>query len=75
MRRHDAAGGEFERCEQGRGAVPLVVVALAVQGASVRQLQMTLRSLQGLDRRLFDAKGQARGPGLLRVADGRWFLV
>ena len=53
MRRDDPSGGHFERCEQGRGAVPLVVVALAGQGAAVRQLQITLRPLQGLDRRLF----------------------
>ena len=33
--------------------VPPVVVALAGQGASVRQLQIALRPLQGLDRRLF----------------------
>ena len=33
--------------------MPLVVVALAGQGAPVRQLQITLRPLQGLDRRLF----------------------
>ena len=53
MRRDDPPGGHFERCEQGRGAVPLVVVALAAQGAAIRQLQITLRPLQGLDRRLF----------------------
>ena len=53
MRRDDPPGGDFKRCEQGRGAVPLVVVALAGQGASVRQLQVALRPLQGLDRRLF----------------------
>jgi len=53
MRRDDPSGGHFERCEQGRGAVPLVVVALAGQGAAVRQLQITLRPLQGLDRRFF----------------------
>src|SRR5436190_427595 len=53
MRRDDLAGGDFERCEQGGGAVPLVVVALAGQGATVRQLQIALRPLQGLDRRLF----------------------
>ena len=46
-------GGDFERCEQSRGAMPLVVVAVPGQGASVRQLQIPLRPLQGLDRRLF----------------------
>jgi hypothetical protein len=35
------------------GAVPLVVVTLAGQGASVRQLQIALRTLQRQDRRLF----------------------
>jgi hypothetical protein len=39
------------RCEQCRGAMPLVVVALPGQGASVWQLQIALRPLQGLDRR------------------------
>jgi len=53
MRRNDLSGGDFERCEQGRGAVSLVVMALPAQGASVRQLQIALRPLQGLDRRLF----------------------
>ena len=33
--------------------MPLVVVALAGQGAAVRQLQIALRTLQRLDRRLF----------------------
>ena len=53
MRRDDPSGGDFERGKQGRGAVPFVVVALAGQGAPVRQLQIALRPLQGLDRRLF----------------------
>ena len=53
MRRDDPSGGDFERCEQSRGAMPLVVVALPGQGASVRQLQIALRPIQGLDRRLF----------------------
>src|SRR5271169_383090 len=53
MRRDNPSGGDFERGEQGRGAVPLVVMALASQGASVRQLQIALRPFQGLDRRLF----------------------
>ena len=53
MRRDDPSGGDFERGKQGRGAVPLVVVALAGQGASIRRLQIALRPLQCLDRRLF----------------------
>ena len=52
MRRDDPSGGDFKRCEQSRGAMPLVVVALPGQGASIRQLQIALRPLQCLDRRL-----------------------
>ena len=52
MRRNDPPGGDFKRCKQGRGAVPPVVMALARQGASVRQPQIALRPLQSLDRRL-----------------------
>ncbi len=29
MRREDLSGGHFERCKQGRGAMPLVIMALA----------------------------------------------
>src|SRR5437660_678293 len=62
MRRDDPSGGDFKRCEQGRGAMPLVVMALAGQGTSVRQLQIALRPLQGLDRRLFvDAENNRLG--------------
>ena len=57
MRGDDLSRGDLECCKQGRRAMPLVVVALAGQGAPVRQLQIALRSLQRLDRRLFvDAK-------------------
>ena len=49
---NNPAAGDFERCKQGRGAVPLVIVALAGQGASVRELRVALRPLQRLDRRL-----------------------
>src|SRR6516225_5504555 len=49
---NNLSGGDFERREQGRGAVPLVIMALAGQGASVRELQLTLRPLQCLDGRL-----------------------
>src|SRR6516225_5967479 len=52
MRSKDLSGGDFERRKQGRGAVPLVLVALAGQGASVRELQIALRPLQRLDRQL-----------------------
>src|SRR5262245_26819489 len=53
MCRNDPSGGDFERCKQCRSAVPFVVVALAAQGASIRQPQISLRPLQRLDRRLF----------------------
>src|SRR6478736_7414665 len=52
MRRDDLSGGDFERCKQCCGAMPLVIVALAGQGAAIGQLQITLRSLQSLDRGL-----------------------
>jgi hypothetical protein len=45
-------GGDFERCKQRCRAMPLVIVALAGQGAAIGQLQITLRSLQSLDRGL-----------------------
>ncbi len=48
----DLAGRHLERGEQGRRAVPLVVVAVSGQRASVRQLQIALGALQRLDRRL-----------------------
>ena len=53
MPRDDLAGGHFERSEQGRGPMPPVVVALPGQGASVGQLQVALRPLQGLNRGFF----------------------
>src|SRR6516225_11861396 len=56
------AAGDFERCKQGRGAVPLVIVTLAGQGASVRELQVALRPLQCLDRRfLIDTENNRLG--------------
>ena len=62
VRRDDSSSGDFERCEQGRRAVPLVIVAPARQGTSVRQLQIALRPLQGLDRRLLiDAENNRLG--------------
>jgi hypothetical protein len=53
MRRDDSSGGDFQRRKQCGRAVPLVVVALAGQRAAIGQLQIALRSLQSLDRRLF----------------------
>src|ERR1700757_4788983 len=52
MRRDDLSGGDLERRKQCCSAVPPVIVALAGQGAAIGQLQITLRSLQGLDRGL-----------------------
>ncbi|MCP1749262.1 hypothetical protein ABIF99_000088 [Bradyrhizobium japonicum] len=52
MGRDDLSGGDFERRKQCCGAMPLVIVALAGQGAAIGQLQITLRSLQSLDRGL-----------------------
>src|SRR6476469_3895263 len=51
VRARDLARRHLERGEQGRGAVPLIVVAVSRQRASVRQLQIALRALQRLDRR------------------------
>src|SRR6266568_2122586 len=48
MSRDDLSGGDFERRKQCCGAMPLVIVALAGQGAAIGQLQITLRSLQDL---------------------------
>ena len=50
-RRH-LAGGHLEGGEQRRGAVALVVVAMAGHRPAVRQLQVALRPLQRLDRGL-----------------------
>src|ERR1700692_1504653 len=53
MSREYLSGGDFERRKQCCRAMPLVVVALAGQGAAIGQLQIALRSLQSLDRGLF----------------------
>src|SRR6266702_1680658 len=52
MSRDDLSGGDFERRKQRCVAMPLVIVALAGQRATIGQLQIALRSLQGLDRGL-----------------------
>jgi len=52
VRRDDFSGGDFDRGKQRSRAVPRVVMALAGQSPSVRQLQIALRPLQCLDRRL-----------------------
>jgi hypothetical protein len=46
------AGRDIEYDEQGRGAVPLVVVRLAGERAPVGKLETALRPFRGLDRRL-----------------------
>src|SRR5205085_2403671 len=48
----DLSGADFGRRKQRCRAMPLVVVAPAGQGAAIGQLQIALRSLQGLDRGL-----------------------
>ena len=64
MRGNDRSSGDFERCQQGRGAVPLVVAAVASQGTSIRQLQIALRPFQCLNRRLLvDAENNRLGGG------------
>ena len=47
------AGGHFEGGKQRRGAVALVIVAVAGQRSAVRKLQISLCPLQRLDRGLF----------------------
>src|SRR5438552_3950337 len=66
MSRDDLSVGDFERRKQCCRAMPLVVMALAGQGAAIGQLQIALRSLQGLDRGLFV---HAEHNGLLRRGD------
>src|SRR5246500_5679560 len=66
MSRDDLSGGDFERCKQCCGAMPLVIVALAGQGAAIGQLQITLSSLQSLDRGLLV---HAQHNGLRRRGD------
>jgi hypothetical protein len=59
---NDLSGGDVGRGKQRRGAMPLVIMALAGQGASVRELQIALRPLQRLDRRLLiDAENHRLG--------------
>ena len=55
MGRDDLSGGDFECRKQRCGAMSLVVVALAGQGAAIGQLpeDSLLRLLQSLDRGLF----------------------
>ena len=52
VRGRDLAGGHLEGGKQGRGAVALVIVAMAGQRPAVRELQIALRPLQRLDRGL-----------------------
>src|SRR4051812_21373608 len=46
----DVAGADIERGEQGRGAMSLVIMRLANHRPAVRQLQVSLGTLQRLDR-------------------------
>ena len=47
------SGDDVERGEQGGGAVPLIAMAEAVHGSSIRQTDPSLRPLQSLNRGLF----------------------
>jgi hypothetical protein len=49
----DLPGADVECAEQGRGAVPLVVIRLARYGLAIWQLQVSLSPLQRLDRWFF----------------------
>src|SRR5215475_11919823 len=67
---NDLSGGDVERGKQRRGAVPLVIMALTGQGAPVRELQVALRPLQSLDRRLLiDTEDNRLGRGVDIEAD------
>ena len=48
----DLAGSNVERGKEGRRAVPRIVMAVAGEGAAIRQLEIALRPFQGLDVRL-----------------------
>lgn len=51
--RNDLSGSDVEGCEQGSSAVPLVSVAESIQSLAIGEAEPPLRTLQGLDRRLF----------------------
>src|SRR4029453_973447 len=51
--RSDLSGGKREGSKQGRSAVTLVVMAMTGDGPAGGELQVSLRPLQRLDRRLF----------------------
>src|SRR5258705_10097039 len=61
------AGGDVEGGEQGRRAVPRIVVRLAGGGAAVRQLEKALGALQRLDRRLLVDRQNQRTLGPVDV--------
>src|ERR1700691_1917828 len=70
MRGDDFPRGDLERGKQRRRAMSGVVVALAGQSAPVWQLQIALRPLQSLDRRLFiDAQNNRFGGSVHIKAD------
>ena len=56
----DLAAGNVERCEQGGGAMSLVVMGLAGERAPIGQLEIALRPLQRLDRRLLGSPRRPR---------------
>ena len=63
----DRAGGDLEGGEQRGRAAPLVFVGLAVERAAIGQLEIALRPLEGLDRRLLIDREDDRMVGRIEV--------
>ena len=63
----DRAGGDLESGKQRGRAAPLVFVCLAVERAAIGQLEIPLRPLQGLNRRLFIDREEDRMVGRIEV--------
>jgi len=63
----DSSGSDIKGREQGRGAVALIVVRLADHRPPIGQLQISLRALQCLDRRLLVRRQRHR--------IGRWHHI
>src|SRR5262249_23644094 len=63
----DLAAGNVERCEQGGSAMSLVVMGLAGQRAPIGQLEIALRPLQRLDRRLLVHRQHQRAVGRVKI--------
>src|SRR5262249_32964273 len=61
------AAGTVERRDQGGGAMPLVVMGLAGERAPIGQLEIALRPLQRLDRRLLVHRQHQRAVGRIKI--------